>query len=97
MAAAPVQVIAPSEKRGAHGNDPLPLWIVRVWEPDAPEGVEPLEWFLLTNHPVQSFDAAYEVVGWYECRWIIEEYHSRRKWAAKSRARNSSHPIDCTP
>lgn len=83
VAAAPVQVIAPSEKRGAHGNDPLPLWIVRVWEPDAPEGVEPLEWFLLTNHPVQSFDAAYEVVGWYECRWIIEEYHKAQKMGCK--------------
>ncbi len=72
VAAAPVQVIAPCERRGDHGTVPLPLWIVRVWEPHPPEGVEPLEWFLLTNHPVNSFADAYEVVGWYECRWIIE-------------------------
>jgi hypothetical protein len=79
VASAPVQIIPPSEKRGDHGNAPLPLWIVRVWEPDPPEGVEPLEWFLLTNHPAESFHEAYEVVSWYECRWIIEEYHKAQK------------------
>jgi len=79
VSAAPVQVCAPAEKRGHHGNTPLSMWIVRVWEPNPPEGVEPLEWFLLTNHPVESFEDAYEVVSWYECRWIIEEYHKAQK------------------
>ena len=70
-----VQIKAPLEKNGNHGNQPLPMWVVRVWEIDPPAGQERLEWFLLTNEPVTTFEDAYRVVGWYECRWIIEEYH----------------------
>lgn len=77
--AAPIRLCAPSRKAGEHGNQPLLLWIVRVWEPNPPEGVEPLEWFLLTNHPVTKFGAAWDVVGWYECRWIVEEFHKAKK------------------
>ena len=79
VSAAPIQLCAPSTKYGEHGNQPLSLWIVRVWEPNPPEGVEPLEWFLLTNHPVSAFAEARDVVSWYECRWIIEEYHKAQK------------------
>ena len=42
-----------------------------------------LEWFLLTNEPVATFEDAYRVVGWYECRWIIEEYHKGMKTGCK--------------
>ncbi|MCY2962503.1 MAG: IS4 family transposase [Planctomycetota bacterium] len=72
VSAAPVRVCVPVEKRGEYGDKPLRLWIVRVWEPNPSPGVDRLEWFLLTNHPVASFEAAWEVVGWYECRWIVE-------------------------
>jgi hypothetical protein len=58
---------------------PLAVWLVRVWEINPPEGEERLEWILITNHPVNSFEDAYRVVGWYECRWIIEEYHKGMK------------------
>jgi len=36
---------------------------------------EPIEWMLLTNTPVTSFDEAAKVVGWYCCRWQIEVFH----------------------
>ena len=55
------------------------MWVVRVWEPHPPEGVEPLEWILLTNHPCERFEAAHQVKEWYECRRIIEEYHKGQK------------------
>jgi len=79
LTAAPILLNAPSSKNGEHGDDPLPLWIVRVWETDAPSGEKPLEWFLLTNHPCETFAAARQVVQWYECRWIVEEYHKAMK------------------
>jgi hypothetical protein len=79
VAAAPIQVKAPQNKNGEHGNDPLPLWIIHVWEPNPPRGQERLEWFLLTNEPVETFDDACRVIGWYECRWIVEEYHKALK------------------
>jgi hypothetical protein len=73
---APVQ-INPSTPR--KGSQPMKVWIVRVWEIDPPEGQERLEWILITNEPVGCFEAAYRVVGWYECRWIVEEYHKGMK------------------
>lgn len=80
---APLRICPPTEKVGNHGNEPLPMWIIRVWEVNPPTGQERLEWFLLTNHPVETFEDAYEVVGWYECRWIIEEYHKGLKTGCK--------------
>lgn len=79
VAFAPVQIRPPKEKNGNHGLTPLKVWVVRVWEVDPPEGEDRLEWFLVTNEPVQTFDDAYRVVGWYECRWIVEEYHKGLK------------------
>jgi len=34
---------------------------------------EPVLWRLLTNWPVETYDQARMVIGWYTCRWIIEE------------------------
>ena len=83
VAFAPVQIKPPGKKNGNHGSTPLKVWIVRVWEVDPPEGQERLEWFLITNEPVLTFEDVYRVVGWYECRWIIEEYHKGMKTGCK--------------
>jgi hypothetical protein len=40
---------------------------------------EPLHWVLFTSHPVATFEQAYEIVGWYEQRPLIEEYHKALK------------------
>jgi len=79
VTAAAVLLNAPVSKNGEHGNDPLPLWIVRVWEADPPQEEKPLEWFLLTNQPCETIADALQVVHCYECRWIIEEYHKAMK------------------
>lgn len=74
-----VRLVPPTQPRGEHSQDPLPVWVVRVWESDPPRGIEPLEWFLLTNEPVKLASQAREVISWYECRWVIEEYHKAQK------------------
>lgn len=74
-----VRLLPPRSPRGEHSRKPLPVWVVRVWESNPPRGTEPLEWFLLTNEPVETAAAAREVISWYECRWIIEEYHKAQK------------------
>jgi hypothetical protein len=74
-----VRLLPPKAPRGEHSRKLLPVWVVRVWESDLPRGTEPLEWFLLTNEPVETVAAAREVISWYECRWIIEEYHKAQK------------------
>lgn len=41
-------------------------------ETDPPEGVEALEWRLLTNRDVTTLKAAEELIEWYLARWEIE-------------------------
>jgi hypothetical protein len=49
---------------------------ILVREDNPPDDVdEPIEWLLVTNTPVVSFDDAVQVVAWYACRWQIELYH----------------------
>ena len=59
----------------AKSATPIEIWVVRVWEVKPPLGQERLEWFLITNHPVGTFEDAWQVVEWYEARWVIDEYH----------------------
>lgn len=39
-----------------------------------PEGVEPIQWLLLTNLPVETLEAGREKMQWYLCRWQVEVY-----------------------
>lgn len=55
--------------------DPVPIWAVRVWEPDPPLGSDPVEWLLATTVPVTTVNQAWERVDWYTARWLIEEFH----------------------
>lgn len=54
-------------------------WAVLAREVGAQEGVEPLEWMLLTTLEVNSFESATEKLGWYCGRWGIEVYHRTLK------------------
>ena len=83
IAFAPVQIKPPGTRNGKHGNMPLKVWVIRVWEVNPPKGQERLEWFLITNEPILTYDDAYRAVGWYECRWIVEEYHKGMKTGCK--------------
>jgi len=57
------------------GITEIAMWVVEAREVNAPRGVEPLHWVLLTSEPVQSFDDAWVVIGWYEKRPVVEDYH----------------------
>jgi Transposase DNA-binding/Transposase DDE domain len=57
------------------GQDPMTVWVIHVWEEQAPEGEEPLEWILLTSVPTTTLEHAWERVDWYQCRWLVEDYH----------------------
>jgi hypothetical protein len=58
---------------------PLVVWVVHVWEPAPPEGIEAVEWILLTSVPVSTLEQAWERVDWYRARWIVEDYHQGLK------------------
>ena len=61
----------------------LCCWAVRVWEIDAPDGVEPIEWLLLSSEPVENLRDALRTAGYYSLRWLIEQYHQCLKSGCK--------------
>jgi hypothetical protein len=65
----------------------LAIWVVRVWEPQPPEGEEPLEWILLTSSEVKTSEQAWQRVEWYRARWTVEEYHQSLKTGCRIEAR----------
>lgn len=74
-----VQIVPPRQPRGEHGRDPISVCGVIAREVSPPAGEDPLEWILLTNRPVESFEQAREVVEDYACRWMVEDYHKAIK------------------
>lgn len=52
----------------------LELNAVRVYEIDAPDGEEPIEWLLLTSEPIETVDDVARVVDIYRSRWTVEEF-----------------------
>jgi len=66
-------------KRPGHGTDKqaansVTVRFVEVHEPAPPEGVEAIHWLLLTTHAVETAADAWQIVGWYKQRWIIEQF-----------------------
>jgi hypothetical protein len=61
----------------------LQLWAVLAQEVDAPLGVKPLRWMLLTTCRVASAASALEKIDWYRLRWGIEVYHRTLKSGCK--------------
>ena len=57
----------------------LTQWVVETREVDPPKGVQPLHWVLWTSLPVTSFDDAWQIIEYYERRWLIEEFHKAIK------------------
>ena len=62
-----------SNKIKNFGN--LKLNLVYVIEKNTPEGLDPLEWMLLTDITIDNFAEALEKVKWYYLRWRIEIFH----------------------
>lgn len=57
----------------------IPVWAVLAREREAPDGVTPLDWMLLTTVPVADFEQATERLMWYTRRWGIEVLHRTLK------------------
>ena len=50
------------------------LTLIELKEIAPPKGAEPVVWRLLTTHDVPNQEMAWQVVDWYRCRWIIEQF-----------------------
>ncbi len=58
------------------------LKVVEAREVDAPPGVEPLYWLLLTTLPCTRWVEVRRIVARYAARWWVEEYHKALKSGA---------------
>ena len=85
---AAVSLLAPTGHKGAPA---IALWAVYAQEQQAPEGVKPLEWLLLTTLPVTSFEHAREKLLWYTRRWGIEVLHRTLKSGCRIEQRQLGH------
>lgn len=73
-----VDLRAPSHSSGT--LPPIPCTLVHVVENNPPSHVkEPIEWFLLCDQPIQTWEQALECVLQYTARWLIEDYHKALK------------------
>jgi hypothetical protein len=67
----------PPRNNPKHKTEVLPniqMYAIHVLERHPPEGEDAVEWMLITNQPVTTFDEACERVRWYSLRWRIEMY-----------------------
>lgn len=69
--------LRPPKRRGPHSPhlEPVVLWAVLVREMSPSEGVDPLEWLLLTTLEITTFDQACQLIAYYTRRWLIERFH----------------------
>lgn len=77
-----VEVQAPGKS-----GEATKLWAILVQEEAPPRGEEAVEWLLLSLDPISTAEEAWERVGWYESRWLIEEQHKCLKSGMRAEAR----------
>ena len=66
---APVTLKVPYNKKG----ESLYVYYVGCADRNSPESE--LNWHLLTSEPVTTKAEALNIIRYYECRWLVEEYH----------------------
>jgi hypothetical protein len=87
------RIVMPRPKTGISpyardcGVEEIPMWAVETREVNAPRGVKPLRWVLLTSEPAYGFADARRIIGWYGKRPLVEEYHKCLKTGCSVEAR----------
>jgi len=98
---APISVPVPVQKTPFMkecGIKEIAMWVIEVREVNPPANVvEPLHWVLLTSAPVHNFDEAWVVIGWYEKRPVVEDYHKCLKTGCRVEHRQykTSDRLEC--
>ncbi len=77
------KVTLPPTRKGLQSKGPVSLWAVYAREEEPPQGVAPIEWFLLTTEEVETVEEAVRMLKLYSLRWRIEEWHRVLKSGCK--------------
>lgn len=79
LAAARVWIPAPTQTKNRSKQPVIAAWVIRVWEPNPPKGLEAREWVLVTSVPSETLEELKARRDWYACRWMVEVYHDIEK------------------
>lgn len=80
MSAATVRLKRPNSLAKVEGlASSIELNVLHVWEPHPPEGLEAVEWYLMTTLPIDSAPLLLDIVDYYRARWVIEEFFKALK------------------
>jgi len=69
----PVSIARPAHSPDRDLPRGVTLYALDVREIDAPQGVEPIHWRLLSSAPIETVAAAYQTITHYRRRWQIEQ------------------------
>jgi hypothetical protein len=87
------RIVMPRPKTGIsryvrdRGVEEIPMGVVETREVNPPRGVTPMRWVLLTSEAVPGYADAWRIIGWYEKRPLIEEFHKCLKTGCSVEAR----------
>jgi hypothetical protein len=70
----------------------IAMTVIWVRETNPPKGEKAIEWVLYTSLPVDTYAAAVVVIGYYEKRWLIEEWHKALKTGCRVEERQLKTP-----
>ncbi len=75
-------VYSPIGKKGSCPN--LYLTLIEAKEKTSPRSRQKIQWKLITDLDVSSFESAVEKIKWYSLRWKIETFHKILKSGCKA-------------
>jgi hypothetical protein len=70
-----VEICRPQQEPDRSLPKTVRLRVVAAREVDPPAAAEPLHWVLLTTHEIADPAGAWQIIGWYQLRWVIEQMH----------------------
>jgi IS4 transposase len=89
--AAKVSLNDPRRNPSERTPDGVSVNAVLVSEVDPPEGVQSVEWLLLTSLPIRSKKQIESIIDHYEKRWVIELYFKVLKSGCRIESRRFEH------
>jgi hypothetical protein len=65
-------IALPDKQKKEKDYRPVKITAILCTEPNPPAGAEAIEWLLITDLSIQTFEEASEKIQWYVCRWQVE-------------------------
>jgi hypothetical protein len=78
-----IHIAVPDKFKKPDNYNPVEVTAILCVEVDPPNKSEPIEWLLITDLCVSTFEEAYEKIQWYACRWQIEIFFKVLKSGCK--------------